>query len=554
MTIKLLINNDSKATLISKLPEYIISPLKNKLKISKIISYQNFKQNYQKYIINNSYLKDSSDNFIAQNSKNAYMINNDKISCYDYNKLYLKQINKKGTIIALMFSVIYFVLGMLLNWNFNLIGKQDLLFESDTRRVYFDFTSITYNHDRIIVHPLFLFFQPFIFLIRRISQNNILAILLFQIFVSFLCIKYLYQTLCILNKNNQINSILIIIFGFSFSSLIFLSTIETYALSALSLILIWFNIIKDIKFKNKINIYKYVGLGILTTGILITNYFMFTIGTIILLLSKKINIKKMIIIHIVTIISIIILSYIQQFIWMNTPNIPDNLMNTINTETKEYVNFDIKIDNIQNLGNDVYLSGFIANDINVTTNQYNSRVMTFSRQFKIRNLFLIGFYICLIYLIIKNFKKQKLLNFCLLLCLITMSILHLIYGNVATFLYSQHFLYLIILLYGLNYQEEYPKIKLFLKAFWFIEILINFGIFNQILFLVSTFAEATFWLKGFSILEEIIIFSSFIIIIIFLLSLIYLCFKRYFKTYMVSYLIGVILCVLIMSCLFIKFN
>ena len=216
--LKVIMEHDSQAIIITNFSEMIITPLKKNCKVKKIISYQDFNNNYQKYSIHNSYLSTYSHKLIAQNSQNAYMLNHDKIITYDSQKLYMKQIGKTGTIIGIIFAIFYFLLGMMINYNYNMTRNLDFLFDSDTYRVYQDFTLINEDHYRIDVHPLFLFCQPLIFLFNGITQNNVISVLLFQAFIGFLSIKYLYQTLNILNKEKWPNLLLCIIYGFSFST------------------------------------------------------------------------------------------------------------------------------------------------------------------------------------------------------------------------------------------------------------------------------------------------------------------------------------------------
>ena len=59
------------------------------------------------------------------------------------------------------------------------------------------------------------------------------------------------------------------------------------------------------------------------------------------------------------------LSYIQQFIWVNSPNIVSSFADTLHREKKKYTDFDLDLKKAQNLVNDVYLNGFVANDLKI---------------------------------------------------------------------------------------------------------------------------------------------------------------------------------------------
>ena len=101
-------------------------------------------------------------------------------------------------------------------------------------------------------------------------------------------------------------------------------------------------------------------------------------------------------------------------------------------------------------------------------------------------MLLIIFYIFTGILYIKNFKRNKTINIGLTLSIAFNTILHLVYGNNESFLYSLHFLYLIILLFGINYQTEKnstikKSINIFLPIFLIVEVINNNYIFIKII-------------------------------------------------------------------------
>lgn len=573
--LKQLIENDDLAIIVSASPEFLIKPAGDRLSIKKVIcspvdiktgkwlgnncsginKIKYLDKNYNDYTINNSYSDSYSDRFVANNSKKAYMINKGEIFEYDENKLYMNISKKKGTILASIFFIIYFILGMLINYNRDIIYNYDFLFQSDTGRVYNDFISITGVHDRISVHPLFLLFQPFILLIQGITHNSVIAVVIFQAFIGSLCIKYLYQSLSIFSDKKLLNLILILIYGFSFSSIIFHSTFETYSLSALSFILFWYNIFIDFKFSKKINIFKYVGLGILTTGILLTNYTVFLVGIFILLISKKINIKNFICLNFITLISIVALSFVQEYIWVNAPNIIKSFTSSVEHEKDEYTSFDLSVSKVKNVVDDVFLNGIVAKDIEVKKIPQNKHLtIIFKNKYLIKDSIFIIFYFILFYLIIKNFKLNKIINLGLLISVIGMSLMHVFYGNENTFLYSQNILYLIILLFGINYQKKNKFTEIFLVIFLIIEMVSNVIVFRQLLLLLNKYFKFMSVVKKINIYKNIIKYGILISITVILVFLIYILIKKYFEKSKSSLLIGSICCFAIISCMFIKFQ
>ena len=574
--LKKIILEDPNAVIVSASPEFLIKPIAEKLGVSKYICSNVdiktgmwldnnchgknkiifLRKKYKKFDIENSYSDSYSDRFIAQESKNAYLIDNKKIVKYDEDKLYLKKMNNISNYLATFFFAIYFIFGMLINFNYDLSSNFNLLFQSDTKRVYNDFSNIIYNHYRISVHPLILFFQPIILLINGITHNSFISIIIFQSIIGSLCIKYLFKTLCIIRKNKISNLLLSFIYGFSFSTIIFSSTYETYALSALVFILLWYNVIKDLKLCNKSNITKYIVLGIMASGILLTNYTVYGVILLVLLLSKKINIKKFILINLITIISIISLSFIQQFVWVKAPNIFSSFTTSVEDETTKYTSFDISIKKIKNEVDDVYLNGFTSKKIDAKfingANKYtgSNLVMKFKDGYNYFDIIFIIFYGCLLIYLIKGFKQDIILNLGLIVSLLGMSVLHLFYGNDDTFLYSQNFIYLIILLFGLNYRKEKKYINLSLFIFLVYEIVGNALAFKNILLILRKYFTPELFLKKFGLIKEFIILFILAIILILIFYLIIILMKKHNKKNIL-----LILCLLIItSCIFVKFE
>lgn len=571
-----IVKNDKNAIIVSASPEFLIKPIAFELGVKKVIAsdvdpssgtwndnncfgenkINHLKKYFKKLKINNSYSDSYSDRFIAKASTNAYMIYKKKLCKYDESKLFLKKISRNGTLLALLFFVLYFLLGMLINYNYNLSNNYNLLFQSDTRRVYSDFTKILYNHTRVGVHPLIMFVQPFILILRGITQNDFIAIIIFQAIIGSISVKYLYMAMNLISKNIKTNLLLTLIYGCSFSSIIFCSTIEIYSLSALSLIILWYNIIYDLELSSKINIYKYIAFGVCTTGILLTNYSVFVVGLLVLLSSKKINLKKFVLLNLFTIISIILLSFVQECIWVSAPNIFKSFSHSVENETENYTSFDINIKKIENITNDVYMNGIVSKNMHIKQisgikkfdNEHT--VITFNDEYNYKDIFIIVFYGILIILIIKNFKYHKLLNGGLLLSLGGMSLLHLFYGNEDTFLYSQNFIYLIILLFGINFKKKNKYINLFLLILFVFEAVINLINFRNLLRIISSFISSNKILKIFGIYKELFIFLVLILIILVVLFLTYILIKKNNK----KYLAYISVCLLLIPCIFIKIN
>ena len=212
--------------------------------------------------------------------------------------------NKKIEYYLLLGSFLFLtILGVLLSYNYEIKNNYNLLFDSDTARVIGDATEIAAEHYRADVHPMFILFtQPLVLLLSGIVQNKMLAIIILSSLVSSLSVFFLYKILDRISPNKKLNLLFSGIYLFSFSNIIFTSGIETYNFAALFLIMMWYYFLR--KQDENLNGFSYIILilfGILTFAYTITNVVVYLIMIFLLWISKKLNIKKIMIIGVITI-------------------------------------------------------------------------------------------------------------------------------------------------------------------------------------------------------------------------------------------------------------
>ena len=163
--LELILKKDKSATIVSASPAFLIEPIGKILGAKKVLAsnvdtktgewldnncwgankLEYLEKEYHDCTINNSYSDSYADRFIARKSKNAYMVQKQKISIYNENELYLKKINHSSNMIALCFFMMYFVFGILINFNYDLSSNYNLLFQSDTSRVSFKGICSSFN-------------------------------------------------------------------------------------------------------------------------------------------------------------------------------------------------------------------------------------------------------------------------------------------------------------------------------------------------------------------------------------------------------------------------
>ena len=440
------------------------------------------------------------------------------------NKIIPKKIETRVLLFAFFFLVF---ITILLIYNYAIDKNYNLLFDSDTARVIGDATTINADHYRLSVHPLFvLFTQPIVFIIKGIVLNKNVAISILSALVSALSVLYIYKILNEVNKNNKKGNIIVsLIYLFSFSNMIFTAGIETYNFAALFLIMMWYYFVKK---KDEYNKYSYIILiafGILSFAFTLTNCIIFLVLLFILLISKKVKLRYLICVGLITLLSVVSLNIFQKVVWNNTP-----LLWKTNTmeEGNSYSEKNISISNFKNLVREDYFNSLIGNNVYVKTlygTNYNGQnyLINFEKTSTVNLIILSLFYLITIVYVVKNFNKNKYLNIGLLLSLIFNSLLHLYYGNNGAFLYSLHFVYLIILLLGINLgSEENKKHKkyayCYLGAFLIYELINNNYIYLKCLKLIKEIINSNYLLANLdffrtSILELLIIMVITILII-----------------------------------------
>lgn len=422
----------------------------------------------------------------------------------------IKNVLPKKTETRIFLFSFFFLLfiTILVTYNFKMDTNFNLLFDSDTARVIGDATEIAAEHYRINVHPLFIILvQPIVFLLKGIVLNKSLAISIVSALVSSLSVLYIYRILEIINKNKKENIILSLIYCFSFSNMIFTAGVETYNFASLFLIIMWYYFIQK---KDKYNIYSYIiltVLGILSFAFTLTNCINFCILLFILLISKKVKLKELIIIGLCSIIGVLSLNITQKIVWNNTPFM---WKTNVISEGNDFSVKTLGLNNIINVGKYDYYNSLISEDVKMTISygsKYNSQnyVIAFNHINYLNLIVITIFYLISLFFIIRNFKKNKLLNLGLLLSLGFNTALHLFYGNNGAFLYSLHFLYLIILLFGINLSNEenktYKKYAYyFLYIFFLIEFITNNIIFVKILLFIKETLSTNYLLANFGLL------------------------------------------------------
>ena len=404
------------------------------------------------------------------------------------NKINNKKIEKYLFIFSLMITSI---LGLIVTYNYEFNNNLNLLFDSDTARVIGDASSYFYKHYRSIVHPLYiLIIQPLCYILNGITLDRIISLVIISSLATSVTVLYIYKILNTINNNPKQNIIISLIYLFSFGNIIFTAGIEVYNIAVLFIILLWYYyIIKRNKSFDKYSYIILILLGITTAAITITNFLIFFIILFLLYISKKIDIKKAVIISLITGISLLTLNIFQHFVWRSAPTI---WQKEIKNETTYMSKDSIGVKNITNVVKNNYYNSLISNNVSLkVTKKYfykgDNYVLQFSSVNYLSIILVSILYILTIFLLVRNIK---------------------LYGNNSTFLYSLHFIYIIILLLGINLSnEKNPKFKkiinIFLIVFLFFQVIINSYYFYIIIKYIKSIIKSNILVEKFGLLKTV---------------------------------------------------
>lgn len=400
----------------------------------------------------------------------------------------------------------------------------DFFFNMDSTRVLSDISKIYYTHYRITVHPLFLIFCQTIFhILKGIFINDKFTIIVIQSVLSTINVYILYRIIYKVSSNELKAQLLALIYGISFSSIVFTVLPETYIFAALGLLLLWYYVI-DNSFRNEeLGIYQYfilAGLGLLSYGITITNVIHFFAALIYLLIKKKSifskKIKDFISVIFLFILGVIILSVLQSIAFPNVNTFWEIVIGRIPNWETNYMDFSFTFNKLYTVLKSFFfypvLSGILVS---------NGDMIRFSSYLLIDRLFIVIFTIYFVISLYAALKNNKVLTFSIGLVICANFCLHFLYGSKDTFLYSQHWLFLFFIIFASTNLSE-NKVNDFVKAKYLYILCICYIIFRNYMALYEMFRLSQFRYPFMFISKnDTIIITVFIVLVLSIIIFIY---------------------------------
>lgn len=354
----------------------------------------------------------------------------------------------------------------------------NVYFGADNGRAYWDLAFIKSNHYRIKVHPLFLFLvQPLVLLVNGITQDAATSIILVQSGMATINVFCLFSAMhVILKLERRIAMLLCGVYLVSFSTMLFTATPETFLYASLYLVLFWYWVIW--KWKQDLTISKrdlpfLLFFGITTFGVTLTNYAQYIIGFLLLLIytSNLNKVQKLMAfgaMNGLNGICIILLAKWQQICWKgNVPVFWSSLKQAVRGsqefEEFHYMDWNVSVGKLFTEWKDFWGHTLIAG--NITDSGSGVAFLSFSVA---DTAVLVG--MCVLFFAWLSFGLfPALKNLCFpglipgscdtvenrpLIVALVLAWgynlgLHYIYGSSESFIYSQHYLFLVILIQGI---------------------------------------------------------------------------------------------------------
>lgn len=333
-------------------------------------------------------------------------------------------------------------------------NQSNFLFGADCGRAWADIVDIIGDHYRISVHPLFLsLVQTVYHLFEMLFVNRFIAVLALESFVGAFTVVLFNHLLTKLFIAKSLRYAMICVFGGSFSQMVFSTVPETFIFAS-GFLLFWYVWVfsKENSQNTKLSTCSLVFFGICCLGITITNYLLFALGLIYLLLNRSESFKRKCCyffeINTLVFILSMCISAIQAWFWKSPLYITQFLHAIFKTgefEEVNYMNFSFTVSKFKDLLKQMFLFPTLAPEM------VYAKLLNFGSYSLLMKFMIIPIIIGIIYCIVRYrsslWKNRKFLF--LVISLSSMFVLHYFYGANEAFIYSPHYLFIFLTLVSL---------------------------------------------------------------------------------------------------------
>lgn len=425
--------------------------------------------------------------------------------------------------IFLAFLVFYVLLGMLASY-VGPIDKVNLLFGADNSRAYRDIALIEADHYRVKVHPLLLLLvQPVILAMNGLTNYLPLAALLVIAIAAATMVALFSDILRTLDVSPAVRLTFTLILGLSFSNIHYASVAETFMFASLGLVAFWWYVVRIASArKGELTRSEWILLiffGIVEFGITITNCVCYLIGLLYLLRVREGCSRKLrtfLLLNLAWFFAALLLVELQRLVWDGTPRFWGSMGSALfwgkTYEETLYMSWSFGIDKTCMWLREVFCFPLIAPDIAV-----NQKGWLWFQEYPLASrVAVIGFYVLfvvgLVSFIAKRTKKGLLkfgakerIFWFIAIAFVMNAALHYIYGASEAFMYSPHYLFLLLIVGAIAVDSIDSRILkrtiiVLLVVFIFVEAVMNLVAFSETVSFINDRLQAgTSLLKAFGV-------------------------------------------------------
>ncbi len=413
----------------------------------------------------------------------------------------------RGVRLFCVFFLAYVFLGLCISWQraFN----TNIFFGADNARAFEDLTLIDMDspsgHYRIAVHPLFLLLaQTPVLLVDGVVNRPEMSVILVEACCGALSVCLFDGVLGRKGVERRLRTAFTLIYGSSFSMMIFSTVPETFAFAGLGLVSFWYFLAVAGGKKGPLSGREKllaVFFGVVSFGVTLTNYVLYLVGLVYLLLLRyrpRSGAKEFFKLNVFNGATVIAACLYQRFVWRQAPLFWSSIINALWAgqpyEETRYMNWECSLEKTALWLKETVLRPLLAPNIYLANPGSSYHPIQFSSYGAALKAILISFWItvaaCLAFYLAGRFKDRFDLKrdgylIGLLAAFAGNLILHYIYGSNEAFMYSPHYLFYILLAVPLALERSAAPARFRrvlipgLLAFWVIEVLNNLNRFFQ---------------------------------------------------------------------------
>ncbi len=367
---------------------------------------------------------------------------------------------RKDAVATLVFLAAFLVL-LLVSYSFvarlGTVFTSGYFFGNDSERVARDLMEVNADHYRVKVHPLFLMVGQTLFhLTNAFVVSDVLAVAVLEALVSSMGVLLLWLTAYRLTESLTSATLCAAMYVLSFSTLLFCAMPETFAFGGTSVIAVWYAVVRMAFARAGGMTGKegalLVAIGVLSASITITNVLQFAVALAFFFHARGVGLKGAAVryagILLAAASALAVLVFCQNAVWPGTVAFYDVLLGKVENEEVLYISFSVGPEVLASVARVFFLQSVFAPRVRYDGHWELSGYgpIHFAVLFGFAVLFVVALAVVMRRGLIGRVWKGNGGAFAFLLLALLLNLaLHVVYGASETLLFSQHWVFLLML-------------------------------------------------------------------------------------------------------------